>query len=115
VKQIFAVFTQAEAHLVRLWVDSWAARGWAPQLISAKEVEEMGSARRAAVRRCSVADAQVVPLCVLNFNCPVTAKRPLRPVRYGKRGWLSAGLVRFPVDMTEDRLAGCGRTLCLAR
>jgi hypothetical protein len=114
VKQIFAVFTQAEAHLVRLWVDSWAARGWAPQLISAKEVEECGSPKRAAQRRGGPR-AEVVPLCTLNFGCPVSAKHPLRPARYGKRGWLSAGLVRFPVDMTEDRLAGCGRTLCLAR
>ena len=111
-KQIFAVFTTAEAHLVRLWVDSWTARGWQPQVISAKEVGEFGSAKEAARRRGGP-KASLVSLCVLNFNCPVTAARPLRPVRYGKRGWLSAGLVRFPDDMTEDRLAGCGRTLCL--
>jgi hypothetical protein len=112
VKQIFAVFSSAEAHLVRLWVDSWHARGWEPQLISAKEIEEHGSAKEAARQRGGP-KAALVSLGVLNFNCPVTAARPLRPVRYGKRGWRSAGLVRFHADMTEDRLAGCGRTLCL--
>jgi hypothetical protein len=113
VKQIFSAFTAVEAHFVRLWVDSWAARGWEPQILSAKEVAACGSVKQAAIRRGGK-HAEVAPLCALNFNCPVTAKKPLRPVRYGKRGWLSAGLVRFPVDMTEDRMADCGRTLCLA-
>jgi len=112
VKQIFAVFTTAEAHLVRLWVDSWQARGWEPQIISAKEVGDFGSALCAAKHRGGPR-AQVVPLCVLNFDLHASSGA-LRAVRYGKRGWLTAPLVRFPVDMTESRIAGCGRPLCLS-
>jgi len=108
-RAIFALFEASKIPLVRIWVDSWQARGWSPALISPREVEEAGSFRKAVAHRRGNAMSD---LSEINFSG--SPRGPLRSVRFGKKGWLTAPLVRFPTGTTEAEIYSCGRKLCLA-
>ena len=62
----FAVFSEGKAGLIRVWAQSWEARGWRPQLLTSRELEEHGSARKAAKNR---GGGLLTDLCVINFSC----------------------------------------------
>jgi hypothetical protein len=106
--RVFAVFSERKAGLIRVWVRSWSGRGWAPQLISASEIKKYGTARRAAEARGKglLSDLQVV-----NFAYPARSRLPRRVVCYGRTGWQTARLVRFPVVGGEDLVLRCGRAV----
>jgi hypothetical protein len=106
---VFAVFSEPKAALASLWIRSWEARGWAARMLSAREVAEAGSARQAIQRRCRRV-APLVDLQTINFAFLVKKGQKLRAVRFGKRGWKTAGLVRFS---SVGEVYACGRPLCL--
>ena len=109
-RRVFAVFESSKVALVRVWIDSWAARGWSPQLISPREIEEAGSVPQALRRRAR--GGAVTDLLAINFSG--RPRDSLRAVRLGRRGWQSAPVVRFPAGTSEADVFSCGRKLCLA-
>jgi hypothetical protein len=106
--KVFAVFSESLAGLVKVWAQSWAARGWRPQLISERELEALGSPEAAAKARGGglLADVRVI-----NFSYPARHTPKRRAVQHGRNGWLAAPLVRFPSSATEEDVRGCGRPL----
>lgn len=91
---IFTVYSEAQAGILRLWAQSWKARGWTPKLVTRKK-EKQG--------RFSYS-------FVINFSQRPTRK-PLRPVKFGARGWQDAPLVRFPETVTVQQVLDCGRVV----
>lgn len=106
---VFAAFSESKASLASLWIRSWEARGWAARILSAREVQEAGNVRKAVVRR-SRASFLLSDLQVINFSLPAKRGPAFRAVRFGKRGWKTAGLVRFS---SVGEVYACGRPLCL--
>ena len=106
--KVFAVYSERKTPLVRVWMESWGKQGWVPQLLSAKEIAEHGSPRRAAEKRGGGVLADVL---VINFSHPPRRRAGLRAARFGKPGWLQAPLVRFSFGTTEEEVRGCGRAL----
>jgi hypothetical protein len=105
---VFAVYSPGQVGLVRAWAGSWERRKWRARLLSAKEIELHGSARKAADARGGGA---LVTLTTINFSHRASKKHPFRTVAHGKPGWVTAGVVRFPARFTEDDLLACGREL----
>ena len=109
--QVFAPFDESKVGILRLWVDSWAARGWSPRLLSPNEIRDAGgSAKKAVARRAG--NALLLDLGVINFSHNCSSR--LRVVAAGRRGWKAATLVRFPAGATPDDILNCGRKLCLS-
>jgi hypothetical protein len=106
--KVFAVFLEPLAGVVKLWAQSWETRGWVPQLISAQETEEHGSVRAAARAR---GGGLLTDLRVLNFSYSAKRTPKRRVVRVGRSGWLTAPLVRFSSEVTEQEILDCGRPL----
>jgi len=106
--KVFAAYSEQRAPLVRVWMESWSSRGWTPQLLSAKELVEHGSLRRAVEARGGGVLADVL---VINFSYPTRRQPLLRAVRFGRAGWERAPLVRFPRGVTEEEIRDCGRVL----
>ena len=106
--KIFAVFSGCKAGLVKVWAESWEARGWTPQLLSEREVKAHGSAGKAAKVR---GGGLLGDLRVINFSYPVRKRPRRRVVWFGSPGWETARLVRFVSDTTEQQVRGCGRTV----
>jgi len=107
--RVFAKYSGDLVSLVRIWSRSWESRGWEPRLLSAKEIEEAGSVKRAIEAR---GGGRLTHLLVINFSHdPDGDSRG--PVRIGRRRWKTAGLVRFPGGTTEADIIGCGRELIL--
>lgn len=105
--KVFAVYSEKTVELISPWAASWTARGWIPRLISPQDIEEHGSARRAveALGGGFLSDCRVI-----NYGFrPI--KQALRPaiVRYGRPGWRTAALVRFPEDATGVTVRNGGR------
>ncbi len=102
--KIFAVFSERKAGLVRIWARSWSDRGWAPRLISPKEVNVHGSVKAAVHARGGglLGDIQVI-----NVSYPVRRRPVRRVVWFGRTGWRSARLLRFPVGTLEEDIRGC--------
>jgi hypothetical protein len=107
---VFAVFSEPKAALVSLWIRSWEARGWKARILSAREIQEAGSARQAIIRRRCRYASLLVDLQTINFSQPPKAGLKLRATRFGKWGWKTAGLVRFS---SVGEVYACGRPLCL--
>lgn len=104
--KVFAVFSEGKAGLVKVWARSWESRGWAARLISRGEILRHRSARAAVRAR---GGGVLVDLEVINFS----HRRNHRPrtVVWGRPGWMSAPLVRFPGNATTEVVAQCGRAL----
>lgn len=108
---VFAVYDPRKAALASVWERSWEARGWSTQLLTPKEIEEAGGTVKRALWRRGHRAAPLTDLLAINFS--LSPGKPLRVVTYGRRGWKTAPLVRFPAGATEDIVFGCGRSLCL--
>jgi hypothetical protein len=106
---VFAVFSELESDFVSLWIRSWEARGWTARILSAREIQEAGSAWEAVWKRRGHG-GPIVDLQTINFSLPAKKGQKLRAVRFGKRGWKTAGLVRFS---SVGEVYACGRALCL--
>ena len=106
--KVFAVFRESQSGIVKVWAASWRAHGWTPQLLAEWEVEDSGSARRAAKAR---GGGLLVDVCVINFAYPDRRRPTRRLARVGRSGWLTAPLVRFPPGTTEQTIRDCGRAL----
>ena len=106
---VFAIFSEPKAALASLWIRSWEARGWAARILSAREVQEAGSVRKAVVRR-NRASFLISDLQVINFSLPAKRGPAFRAIWFGKRGWKTARLVRFS---SVGEVYACGRPLCL--
>ena len=106
--KVFSVFSERKAGLIKVWAQSWEARGWTPQLISERELETEGSVRAAIRARGGGVLADVL---VVNFEYPARRRPPRRVVGFGKPGWKMARLVRFPAGATEEQIRNCGRSL----
>jgi hypothetical protein len=106
--RVFAVYSPRKAWLVRVWAESWDARGWSAKLLTEREVRERGTPRRAAKAR---GGGLLTDLCVINFSCRARSRDPRKSIRFGKPGWERAGLVRFSVSETEQQIRDCGRPL----
>jgi hypothetical protein len=102
---VYAVFEESKAVFVSTWISSWEARGWTARILSAREVEEAGDIRKAARWR---GNGPVVDLATINFSLPAKRGAKMRTVSFGKRGWTTAGLVRFH---NSGDIFLCGRTL----
>lgn len=105
---VFAPYQSAAVGLARVWSESWAARGWDPKLISAREIKEFATKERAARRR---GGGRMSDLRVINFSFPAPGRRRAKITNYGRRGWEDAALVRFPASASEVEVRGCGRCL----
>ncbi len=106
--KVFAVYSEPLAGIVKVWAQSWKARGWKPQLLTPDEVGEHGGPRAAARKR---GGGFLTHLRTINFGHPADAHRPARTARLGVRGWLEAPLVRFPESVTEQSIRECGRSI----
>jgi hypothetical protein len=106
--KLFAEYSERKVGLVRVWMKSWTARGWEPQLLSRKEVLEAGNPQKAARARGggAVGDASVI-----NYGYRARKGAAPRVKQFGKPGWESADLVRFPAGATESQVLECGRCL----
>ena len=107
---VFAVFSELESDFVSLWIRSWEARGWTARILSAREIQEAGGPWEAVCRRRRTSGGHLVDLQTINFSLPAKKGQKLRAVRFGKRGWKTAGLVRFS---SVDEIFACERVLCL--
>ena len=84
---------------MRLWVLSWAARGWQPRVLLSDEDY----------------DGLFVTPDTINFSHKSTRKRQysLHMATFGRDGWDTHSLVRFPDAQTDDDILACGRPLDL--
>ena len=106
---VFAAFSESKAELVSLWIRSWEARGWKARILSIREIEEAGDLGKAVWKRLP-RGGRIVDLRTINFSLPAKKDQNLRAIRFGKRGWKTAGLVRFS---SVGEVYACGRPLCL--
>jgi len=81
--------------LVGIWSRSWRVFGWTPRLTS---VRDIGKPKIRGLQ----SDCRVI-----NFGL---RRGRARAIGYGKRGWKSAKLVRFPANATESFILSCGRS-----
>ena len=103
--KVFAAYSREKVGIVRVWAESWAARGWSPRLISPKEIREFGSPRKAAEAR---GGGILTDLLTINF---AGRRHPLKSRRFGRPGWEDAPLVRFTPGTDESSIRECGRCL----
>lgn len=106
--KVFAVYSEPLAGIVKVWSQSWKARGWKPQLLAPDEVAEHGSARAAARERGGGFRAD---LRVINFSLRPGAKGGKLAVCQGAPGWLNSPLVSFPESVTDQAIRECGRSI----
>jgi hypothetical protein len=99
--KVFADYEESEAPLLRVWVRSWTARGWEPRLLSYPPTRFHPQMKPGTFLK-------VLPR-VINFSFRPSRKGLPRVIGYGKRGWKTAALVRFPAGTTEDQVLTCGR------
>jgi hypothetical protein len=104
--KVFAAFSLPKAGLVRVWMQSWEARGWQPRLVSEREVREYVTVRRAIKAR---GGGHLTDLRVINFSCTPRGRAHRKLSKFGRPGWELADLVGFPEDSTEQSIRDCGR------
>jgi hypothetical protein len=106
VNNVYAFFDPDSPHpLTRLWIKSWAARGWAPKLILPSETEAGLTLRQVANRR---GGGPVVTMDRINFSWrPRARKQPSSTLFPSTRG----DVIVFPKGATEDDVLHCGREL----
>jgi len=103
---VFAFYSPDDPHpLTRLWVKSWAARGWIPRLILPSETGTGLTYRQVANRR---GGGPVVSINEINF-----ARKPRteHPTKGEFPDGLQKDVVIFPVGSSEDTVLHCGRPL----
>jgi hypothetical protein len=104
VSNVFAYFDPADPHpLTRLWVKSWAARGWIPRLILPSEINTGLTLRQVANRR---GGGLVTTPADINYARTPRTQHP-RKSRFPD---VSGDTVIFP-EGTEDEVLHCGRPL----
>jgi hypothetical protein len=107
---VFAFFDPADPHpLTRLWIKSWAARGWRPRLIIPSETEGGLSLRQVANRR---GGGLVVTAATINFSRS-TRKKNSRATKWPDVTGDVVNFERGPLGMerSEDDVLHCGRPL----
>lgn len=110
---VFAFYDPADPHpLTRLWLRSWAARGWTPRLVLPSETGAGLSIRQVANRR---GGGLVVNMGEMNFSRKPRTRRPSKR-EHGSPGWDAASTVVFPrgplgIERTEEEVLHCGRSL----
>lgn len=106
---VFAFYDPDSPHpLTRLWIKSWAARGWTPRLILPSEREGGLSDRQIANHR---GKGTLSTLNAINFSRKPRTERPR------KTDWPDADgdVVIFPTGATEETVLHCGRDLDATR
>src|SRR6185503_6715530 len=96
---VYTTFDPDRPTVLRLWVRTWAARGWTPRLLLSGEKSPAGHPH--------------VACDCINFDFHWTT-RPyahLRARRAGAKGWGTAPIVRFPFAATDEDIFAWGRAL----
>ena len=75
-------------------------------MVSEREIAEHRTPRRAIKAR---GGGHLTDVCVINFSCTPRTRARRVVSRFGKPGWESADLVRFPATATEQDVRDCGR------
>lgn len=97
---VFTLYSEPYAGHLRVWVRSWQANGYQPQLIALRELE--GSTIKQVVRRRG--GGIVVRPGAINLG----HKRGKPECRkFGGRGWKTAKVVVFPPSTPEDTIVEC--------
>ena len=110
-KDVFIVYDEAHIDRLRIWARSWRANGWTPRILTRRDLGDKPTARKVEQIIKAKGGGFLQSDSVINFSYVRGKSRP-SPVRtYGKRGWETADLVRFPSDATEDLILNCGRKL----
>jgi hypothetical protein len=107
--QVFAFYDPADPHpLTRLWIKSWAARGWVPRLILPSDTERL-TLRQAANR---LGGGLLVTAATINFSRGPRKKH----FKTTKAPDVTGDVVIFErgplgIEKTEEDVLHCGRTL----
>lgn len=110
---VFAFYDPRSPHpLTRLWVKSWAARGWIPRLILPSETEAGLTPRQVANRR---GGGLLVTMGEINFSRKPRTRYPVKRT-FGDPGWEKADTVLFSrgplgLEREEEEILHCGRPL----
>jgi len=83
---------------MRLWVLSWAARGWEPRILLKDETPKGFLVSADTINFSQRPPKRNQGMCIANFGFPE---------------WLTGALVSFPDAKTDEDILACGRPLDL--